>query len=77
MALYRKNIGGMQQAVRVVVGVGVAALAAVYLAGPLAWLAAAGGMMFAGSGLVGYCPMCAVAGIGYKAGRAQSDSLHR
>ena len=66
MALYRKNIGGTQQAVRMVAGIGIVALAALYLAGPLAWVGAIAGVVFAGSGLVGYCPMCAVAGIDMK-----------
>jgi hypothetical protein len=66
MALYRKNIGGVQQAVRVVVGAAIVVLAALYLTGPLAWVVAVSGVIFAGSGLVGYCPMCAVAGIGTK-----------
>lgn len=64
MALYRKNIGGEQLAVRVLVGV--VALAALYLTGPLAWVVAISGVVFASSGLVGYCPMCAVTGIGTK-----------
>lgn len=66
MALYRKNMGGVQQAVRVAVGAGIVALAALYLTGPLAWVGATAGAVFAGSGLFGYCPMCAMAGIGGK-----------
>ena len=66
MALYRKNIGGVQQAIRVAAGASIVALAALYLTGPLAWVAAIAGVVFAGSGLVGYCPMCAVAGIKMK-----------
>jgi hypothetical protein len=64
MSLYRKNIGGPQQVARLVVGAVIVGLAALYLAGPLAWLAAISGAVFAFSGLFGYCPMCAVAGIG-------------
>ncbi|MDN4982726.1 DUF2892 domain-containing protein [Bradyrhizobium arachidis] len=64
MAFYRKNIGGMHQAVRVAAGIAVAVVALVYLAGPAAWLVALGGAGFALTGLVGYCPMCAMAGIG-------------
>ena len=66
MTLYRKNIGGVQQAVRLAIGVCIVAAAALYLTGPLAWVAAISGTVFAGSGLFGYCPMCAVAGIGTK-----------
>ena len=64
MAFYRKNIGGLQQTARVVLGVAMAGGALVYLAGAMAWLVALGGAGFALTGLVGYCPMCAAAGIG-------------
>ncbi|MCA1512943.1 DUF2892 domain-containing protein [Bradyrhizobium sp. NBAIM01] len=64
MGFYRKNIGGLHQAVRVVLGIAVAAAAFVYLAGATVWLVALGGAGFALTGLVGYCPMCAMAGIG-------------
>jgi hypothetical protein len=64
MALYRKNIGGLHQAVRVAAGAAVAVAALVYLTGAAAWLVALGGAGFALTGLVGYCPMCAMAGMG-------------
>ncbi|MBR0857542.1 YgaP family membrane protein [Bradyrhizobium liaoningense] len=64
MAIYRKNIGGLHQAVRIALGVAAAVAALVYLAGATAWLVALGGAGFALTGLVGYCPMCAMAGIG-------------
>ncbi|TQF37414.1 hypothetical protein UNPF46_19640 [Bradyrhizobium sp. UNPF46] len=63
MAFYRKNIGGLHQTVRIALGVAVAIAAVVYLAGAAAWLVALGGAGFALTGVVGYCPMCAVAGI--------------
>ncbi|WFU77810.1 DUF2892 domain-containing protein [Bradyrhizobium sp. CIAT3101] len=64
MAFYRRNIGGLHQAVRVVAGIAVAIAALVHLTGAPAWLVALGGAGFALTGLVGYCPMCAMAGIG-------------
>jgi len=64
MAFYRKNIGGLHQAVRIALGAAVVVAAFIYLAGATAWLVALGGAGFALTGLVGYCPMCAVAGIG-------------
>lgn len=64
MAFYRKNIGGLHQAVRVAVGIAMAVAALVYLTGATAWLVALGGTGFSLTGLVGYCPMCAIAGIG-------------
>ncbi|WP_167407013.1 YgaP family membrane protein [Bradyrhizobium forestalis] len=64
MAFYRKNIGGLHQAMRIALGAAVAGAALIYLAGTVAWLVALGGAGFALTGLVGYCPMCAMAGIG-------------
>jgi hypothetical protein len=64
MAFYRKNIGGLHQTVRVAAGIAVAIAAWVYLTGAPAWLVALGGAGFALTGLIGYCPMCAMAGIG-------------
>ncbi|OKO71430.1 DUF2892 domain-containing protein [Bradyrhizobium sp. AS23.2] len=64
MAFYRKNIGGLHQAVRIAAGVAAAVAAFVYFSGATAWLVALGGAGFALTGLVGYCPMCAMAGIG-------------
>jgi len=64
MAFYRKNIGGLHQSVRVASGIAVAIAALAYLTGPATWLVALGGAGFALTGLVGYCPMCAMAGIG-------------
>lgn len=64
MAFYRKNIGGLHQLLRVMVGTGVAVAGFVYVPRIATWLVAAGGAGLALSGVVGYCPMCAVAGIG-------------
>ena len=64
MAFYRKNIGGLHQAVRVAAGIAAAVAALVYLGGAVAWLVVLGGAGFALTGLVGSCPMCALAGIG-------------
>lgn len=64
MAFYRKNIGGLHQTARIALGAAVVVAAFVYLAGATAWLVALGGAGFALTGLVGYCPMCAMAGIG-------------
>jgi hypothetical protein len=64
MAFYRKNIGGLQQALRIAAGLAVVVAAFVYLTGAAAGLVALAGAGFALTGLVGYCPMCAMAGIG-------------
>ncbi|MGL4287374.1 MAG: YgaP-like transmembrane domain [Phreatobacter sp.] len=64
MAFYRKNIGGMQQVARIALGLAGAGAALVLLAPPLSLAGAAAGAMFALTGLVGYCPICAAAGVG-------------
>lgn len=63
MAFYRKNIGSLEQIARVAAGVAVAALALVYYPGLVGWLVAAGSLGFSLTGLIGYCPMCAIAGV--------------
>ncbi|WP_342359769.1 DUF2892 domain-containing protein [Terrarubrum flagellatum] len=64
MALYRKNIGGGQQIARLAMGGAAAAASLVFLASPLNLVGAAAGLIFAITGLVGYCPMCAIADSG-------------
>lgn len=71
MALYRKNIGGAQQIARIAAGGAVAAAAIAFLSAPMSLLGVAGGLIFAATGLVGYCPMCAVANLG---ARNRADS---
>ncbi len=64
MAFYRNNIGRAQQVVRVVAGAAVVVLALVMLPAPWNLLAAASGIGMALTGFIGWCPACAVAGIG-------------
>lgn len=64
MAFYRKNIGSLHQVVRIIIGTGAAVAALVWLAAPLSYLGLLAGVAFALSGLFGYCPMCAVTGLG-------------
>ncbi|PLP60621.1 DUF2892 domain-containing protein [Mesorhizobium loti] len=64
MAFYRKNIGGLHQVMRIVIGAVAAAAAVVWFAAPVSYLGAVAGVALALSGLFGYCPMCAMAGLG-------------
>ena len=68
MGLYRKNIGGGQQIARIVVGLGGAAAGLLLLEAPWSLMAGAAGAIFALTGVVGYCPMCAMAGVGRRGG---------
>ena len=60
MAFYRKNIGGLHQMMRIVVGLAAAAAALIWLAAPISYLAAMMGVALVISGLFGYCPTCDV-----------------
>jgi hypothetical protein len=66
---YRKNMGAMERVARLVAG-GSMLACAFFLLGisPMGWLLAGAGVMTAGTGLVGFCPACAMAGRGPVAG---------
>jgi hypothetical protein len=61
--LYVKNVPPIERVIRVLMGVGLLAGAVLWL-GPTAkgWVLGAMGLMAAMSGLIGWCPMCAMAG---------------
>lgn len=59
---YVKNVPGWERAVRIAAGLGVAGWAVSSLGGLLGWGVAAGAAGLAVSGLVGFCPACALAG---------------
>ncbi|MGJ4999291.1 YgaP-like transmembrane domain [Bradyrhizobium sp. HKCCYLS3077] len=69
MAWVRRNLARPHRWARLALGLGAAAVAVTALSGAAAWLAAAGGVAFALSGAVGYCPVCAVTGIGTETAR--------
>ncbi len=59
----KRNVSGFERAVRVALGVAAAGIAAGYAPSLLGmWIGIAGGLTFAVTGLVGFCPMCAMAG---------------
>lgn len=60
---YRKNVAPTERAVRAVAG-GLMIACAWALAGatPLGWLMAGAGVMTVVTGMVGFCPACAMAG---------------
>ena len=64
MGLYRKNIGGGQQIARILVGLGGAAAGLLLFGAPWNLVAGGAGAVFALTCVVGYCPMCAMAGSG-------------
>ena len=64
MGFYRKNIGGGQQIARIALGLIGAAAALAWLDAPLSLIGAAAAIGFAVTGVAGYCPLCAVRGLG-------------
>jgi Protein of unknown function (DUF2892) len=61
--IYRKNLYSWEAMLRILVGPGLAAYAFFAMApGWLAYVLVASGIGFAITGLVGWCPMCAMIG---------------
>jgi len=61
-AFYVKNVPGWERALRVLLSMTTAALALAFLASPWSWLVAGSAAGFAVTGLVGFCPACALVG---------------
>lgn len=60
---YRKNVGGIERLARMLAGLSLAISGFVMFGStPLAWVAALSGLFTMGTGLLGFCPACAVAG---------------
>ena len=59
---YVKNVPGWERVLRVLLGAAVAAGALVQLPGVMGWVVAGGAAGLALSGLVGFCPACAMVG---------------
>jgi hypothetical protein len=63
MMYIKTNLPRWERAIRIAMGIMVAGLA--YLVGPspmMSWTGVAMGAMVAGTGVIGFCPMCAMAG---------------
>lgn len=61
--LYVKNVPPVERVIRVLMGIGLLVAAVLWLgANAKGWIVGAMGMMAAMSGLIGWCPMCAMAG---------------
>lgn len=66
MMYFKTNLPGWERAIRIAMGVMLASLA--YLFGPSSgwtWAGITMGIMLAGSGFIGFCPMCAMVGRRY------------
>jgi hypothetical protein len=61
--LYVKNVPPVERVIRVLMGIGLLVAAVLWLgANAKGWIVGAMGMMAAMSGLIGWCPMCAMVG---------------
>ena len=70
MRLYRKNIGAFQQVARIALGAATTVAGPLWLTGLPACAVVAAGSVFALTGVVGYCPACALIGMGRGGGAA-------
>jgi tellurite resistance protein TehA-like permease len=61
-SFYVKNVPPLERALRIVIAVAGIAVALLTLSSPWNWAATASGLLFAVTGFVGYCPLCAMAG---------------
>jgi hypothetical protein len=61
-SFYAKNLPAWERSLRVLLAVAVALLAGALLPAPGRWVAAAAALVFGVTGVVGFCPMCALAG---------------
>lgn len=61
-AFYVKNVPPVERVLRIVIALAIIAGAFVWLSRPSALLVAAGSAGFALTGLLGYCPACAMVG---------------
>lgn len=66
---YVKNVPTWERVVRVVAGLVVAGLAISRLGGAWGWLIGASAMGIVASGLLGFCPACAMVGRKLKPGK--------
>jgi hypothetical protein len=63
MFYLKRNVPVVERGLRVVAGIAGAGLAIAFARQPIGmWVGIACGLMFAVTGLVGYCPMCAIGG---------------
>ena len=61
-AIYVKNVPAWERVVRVVLSLAVIVYAVMSLPAPWSWLVGASAAGFAVTGLVGFCPACAMIG---------------
>jgi hypothetical protein len=72
--LYRKNVGTVERVVRIVAGCSLMACGyMVFGQSAMAWVAGASGLITIATGIVGFCPACAIVGRGVGRGVPSRD----
>lgn len=61
-SFYVKNVPPWERVLRIVAALATAATGLALLAAPWSWVTAAAAISFGVTGLVGFCPMCAMVG---------------
>jgi hypothetical protein len=61
-SIYVKNVPGWERALRVAAALGGAVLAGAFLPLPMRWVGVVAALSFGLTGVVGFCPMCALVG---------------
>ncbi len=61
-AFFVKNVPGWERALRIGIGLVGAAIGFAFLAAPWSWVVVVASFVEACTGVVGFCPMCALAG---------------
>jgi hypothetical protein len=61
-AFFVKNVPNWERAVRILTAIVVVAFGLLVLASPWNWIVALGGIGFGFTGVIGFCPACAMVG---------------
>ena len=61
-AFFVKNVPGWERALRIAVALAAALLSLAELPAPVSWLVAGSAAAFGMTGLIGFCPACALVG---------------
>lgn len=61
-SLYVKNVPNSERIARIVLALATAAAGMMWLSSPWSWIATISALALSATGLIGFCPMCAMVG---------------
>lgn len=61
-AFFVKNVPGWERGIRIVVALAIIFLSTIFLSSPWNWIVALSGAGFGLTGVIGFCPACALVG---------------